>query len=135
MLLLQLSFLAVRVQCRFGATRCSPLMATIDSDPDSVWAELQSQAAAVASPILAPYLKKSITSKSSVAGALATLLSSKIACDDTGLPEDLLASQLFELLSPQSAASCADLTTVLELDPAAPPLLAVFMHFKGFLGL
>ena len=135
MLLLQLSLLAVRVPTHFTAPRCSPMMATIDSDPDSVWAAVQSQAAAVASPILAPYLKKSITSKSSVSGALATLLASKIASDDAGLPEDLLATQLFELLSPQSAASCADLTTVLELDPAAPPLLAVFMHFKGFLGL
>ena len=27
------------------------------------------------------------------------------------------------------------LDQALELDPAAPPLLAVFMHFKGFLGL
>ena len=97
MLLLQLSLLAVRVPTHFTAPRCSLMMTVIDSDPDSVWAELQSQAAAVASPILAPYLKKSITSKSSVAGALATLLSSKIASDDTGLPEDLLATQLFEL--------------------------------------
>ena len=41
--------------------------------------------------------------------------------------------------SPQSAVSCADLTKVLELDPAAPPLLATprrhrQRQHKGFLG-
>ena len=63
------------------------------------------------------------------------MLAGKIAADDNGLPRDVLADELCTLLEGHGSAIERDLVSVVESDPAAPELLTVFCHFKGFLAL
>lgn len=67
--------------------------------------------------------------------ALASVLAGKIAADGNGLPRSALAEELYTLLQGKREAIERDLLVVVDSDPAAPELLTVFCHFKGFLAL
>ena len=105
----------------------------------AVWSEVCAQAATVSdsSPLLTPYLERTIGRHTSLPEALAGVLSDKIADDALGLSNSGLAEELAQLLSAprECAAMTSDLLAVAESDPASPQLLSVLLHFKGFLAL
>lgn len=104
---------------------------------DLVWTAIRGQAAAASSsPVLAPFFQTTISSQSTLPKALAGVLARKIASD--GLtPCDPLADELACIFGEPAVCKLitSDLVAVVEADPAAPELLTVLLHFKGFLAL
>ena len=102
----------------------------------TVWSKVVAQAAEAGqgSAVLAPFLSRVVTSRATLPEAVGHYLADKIAC---GVPRDPLAHELAELLGePRTcAAMVADLVCVAESDPAAPELLTILLHYKGFLAL
>lgn len=99
-----------------------------------MWSSIQSQAsnAASTSSVLEEYFAKTVTRHSTLPDALASALAGKLASND--VPRDLLEQELAALLAEPDvcAAVVRDLDAVVEADPAAPDLLTVMLHFKGF---
>lgn len=105
----------------------------------AVWTAVRTEASQVSalSPVLAPFYTLAVEAHPTLPAALAAQMSTSVADYAPGIPPGLLAAQLTDLLSePTVAAACAsDLLAVVEADPAAPSLLTVMLHFKGFRAL
>lgn len=107
-------------------------------DSAAVWSTVREQAAeAKTSPVLAPFLDHAIDAHATLPHAVAHMLSRKLASCDDGLPPALLESELATRLTEPTvcAALTSDLLCVVAADPAAPSLLTVLLHFKGFAAL
>ena len=104
--------------------------------PNEVWQSIKQQASIAASTplsaLMRPYLEDSIGSHASLAPATAALLTERLG---GALDSEKLTLVLEDRLAPAEALLARDLNAVVEGDPAAPELLTVFLHFKGFLAL
>ena len=102
--------------------------------PNEVWHSIKQQASVAAtsplSALMRPYLNEAIGSHSSLAPATAALLTERLG---GALDSEKLTLVLEDRLDETLLAR--DLNAVVEGDPAAPELLTVFLHFKGFLAL
>jgi len=104
---------------------------------DLVWTAIRGQAAAASSsPVLAQFFQTTISSESTLPNALAAVLARKIASDSL-TPCEPLADELACIFGEPAVCKLitSDLLAVVEADPAAPELLTVLLHFKGFLAL
>ena len=105
--------------------------------PSETWQQIKAQASVAANSkpmaaLLRPYLNKAIGSYASLAPATAALLTERLG---GALDSEKLTLVLEDRLVPAEALLARDLNAVVEGDPAAPELLTVFLHFKGFLAL
>jgi len=102
-----------------------------------VWNLLHTEASALASQsaLLRGYLSGAVLAHGTVASSLAHVLADRLS--GNGLDRTHVAPVLAEhLASPDIVrATLADLTQVVNIDPCAPDLLTVLLHFKGFHGL
>ena len=102
--------------------------------PSETWQQIKAQASVAAdskpmAALLRPYLNEAI-SHASLAPATAALLTERLG---GALDSEKLMLVLEDRLDETLLAR--DLNAVVEGDPAAPELLTVFLHFKGFLAL
>ena len=102
--------------------------------PSETWQQIKAQASVAAdskpmAALLRPYLNEAI-SHASLAPATAALLTERLG---GALDSEKLTLVLEDRLDETLLAR--DLNAVVEGDPAAPELLTVFLHFKGFLAL
>ena len=134
----ELSMLQPSTAARGAAEAESAANDAAAEETTAVWTRIRDQAvaASASSPVLAPFLESAIYTHETLPDALASVLADKIATG-AALPRDLLAEQLSSLLrEPRTlAALTRDLLAVVESDPAAPQLLTVMLHYKGFLAL
>ena len=104
--------------------------------PNEVWQSIKQQASVAAtsplSALMRPYLNEAIGSHKKLAPATAALLTERLG---GALDSEKLMLVLEDRLAPAEALLARDLNAVVEGDPAAPELLTVFLHFKGFLAL
>ena len=104
--------------------------------PNEVWHSIKQQASVAASSelsaLMRPYLNEAIGSHKKLAPATAALLTERLG---GALDSEKLMLVLEDRLAPAEALLARDLNAVVEGDPAAPELLTVFLHFKGFLAL
>ena len=103
--------------------------------PSETWQQIKAQASVAAcsnslSALMRPYLENAIGSHASLAPATAALLTERLG---GALDSEKLTLVLEDRLDETLLAR--DLNAVVEGDPAAPELLTVFLHFKGFLAL
>ena len=103
--------------------------------PNEVWHSIKQQASVAASSeslsaLMRPYLNVAIGSHDSLAPATAALLTERLG---GALDSEKLTLVLEDRLDETLLAR--DLNAVVEGDPAAPELLTVFLHFKGFFAL
>ena len=105
---------------------------------DPVWTRLRGEAEAMAARevALAAFLDASILRHGRLEEALAYYLARKMGGDDLGA---FAASEIFEAAmaaDPEiGAAARADLSAVLERDPACQTLAEAFLYYKGFQAL
>ena len=104
--------------------------------PSEVWQSIKQQASVAASSplsaLMRPYLEDAIGSYPSLAPATAALLTERLG---GALDSEKLTLVLEDRLAPAEDLLARDLNAVVEGDPAAPELLTVFLHFKGWLAL
>ena len=120
-----------------AAQLCSAADEEVAGLTDLVWTAICGQAAAASSsPVLAPFFQTTISSQSTLPKALARVLARKIALDGLTLCYPL-ADELACIFGEPAVCKLitSDLLAVVEADPAAPELLTVLLHFKGFLAL
>jgi serine O-acetyltransferase len=120
-----------------AAQLCSAADEEVADLTDLVWTAIRGQAAAASSsPVLAPFFQTTISSESTLPNALAAVLARKIASDSL-TPCEPLADELACIFGEPAVCKLitSDLLAVVEADPAAPELLTVLLHFKGFLAL
>ena len=121
-----------------GAADMTGMVVPSSVSTSEIFAQITSQAAtaAEASAVMAPHLNEMVMSHSTLPDAIAAVISSRIS-SGSALPRDILATELSQLLGEptNAAAAASDLLAVVESDPAAPDLLTVMLHFKGFLAL
>ena len=104
--------------------------------PSETWQQIKAQASVAANSksmaaLLRPYLNEAI-SHASLAPATAALLTERLG---GALDSEKLTLVLEDRLAPAEELLARDLNAVVEGDPAAPELLTVFLHFKGWLAL
>ena len=124
-------------QCTFTRRACDlHAVAAAALQPNEVWHSIKQQASVAAtsplSALMRPYLNKAIGSYASLAPATAALLTERLG---GALDSEKLMLVLEDRLAPAEELLARDLNAVVEGDPAAPELLTVFLHFKGFLAL
>ena len=90
----------------------------------------QSEAASASSPVLRTYMGRAIERHDTLADAVAALLAERFS--DGDLPRGELEEELAPPLRDCADALARDLEAVVASDPAAPDLLSVLLHFKGF---
>jgi serine O-acetyltransferase len=99
-----------------------------------VWDVVRQEAetARASSPILERYLAKAVLGHESLSASMAHVLADRLS--GNGIEREDLAPLLAELLAhPETARrSLADLLQVVNIDPCAPNMLTVLLHFKGF---
>lgn len=102
-----------------------------------IWDQIRAEAKSLSSQneLLSGYLKGSIISHETLTHSLAHILADRL--NGNGLDRAHLTPVLLEHLSDLhiSRATLADLMQVVCIDPCAPDLLTVLLHFKGFHGL
>jgi len=105
--------------------------------PSETWQQIKAQASVAAdskpmAALMRPYLENAIGSHKSLAPATAALLTERLG---GALDSEKLTLVLEDRLAPAEDLLARDLNAVVEGDPAAPELLTVFLHFKGWLAL
>jgi serine O-acetyltransferase len=105
---------------------------------NKIWLQLriEGEAAAKAEPQLAALIKSSLLAHATLEHAVAHRVASLLACSD--LPADLIRHIYDSAFAQQkdfNAIFCADLSAVLERDPACSRLIEPFLYFKGFAAL
>jgi serine O-acetyltransferase len=104
----------------------------------AIWRDLRREAAEIArqEPFLAPHIEVVLLGHEAFEDALAGLIAHKLY-DDT-LAEGALAELVRAAVADDptiAGAALADLTAVIERDPAAGCLINPFLYFKGYQGL
>ncbi|KAJ1622881.1 trimeric LpxA-like protein [Pavlovales sp. CCMP2436] len=104
---------------------------------EQIWDSIRAEAQTLASRngLLAGYLAESVLAHETISSSLAHVLADRIS--GSGLDRALVAPLLLELLAEEEVArkTLADLVQVVAIDPCAPDMLTVLLHFKGFHGL
>ena len=104
---------------------------------DQVWRNIRSetQQAATAEPVLAPFLQATILDHSSMGGALSYHLSSKLA--STAMPATMLRDIMDGAFAEPAVieAAARDIKATVDRDSACSLFSTPFLYFKGFLAL
>jgi serine O-acetyltransferase len=105
---------------------------------DSVWQQMLAEAETIvkAEPQLATFITSSLLAHETLEQAVAHRVASILACDN--LPPDLIRSLYEKVLKERpdfGAVFRADLSAVLDRDPACARLIEPFLFFKGFAAL
>lgn len=99
-----------------------------------VWEAVHKEAGLLASKneVLKTYLSGAVIAHESITSSLAHVLADKLS--GNGILREMIEPVLAETLADPAAvrATLADLLQVVTIDPCAPDLLTVLMHFKGF---
>jgi len=106
-----------------------------DTPADPLWAGLRKEVAAIArrEPLLASYLHATVLKHRSLESALSFLLSGKLESPYlTALSLHDILRQGFRAAPEVKEAIRADLTAVVDRDPAAGSPAVPFLYFKGF---
>ncbi|MCF4164953.1 serine O-acetyltransferase [Zavarzinia compransoris] len=106
--------------------------------PADVWGALVDHAGRIArdEPLLTRLARHWILSKPDFATALGAMLADKMSCEMT--PRDTVAELVAQAITDEpdiAAATLADLSAILERDPAVVGAAHPFMFFKGFQAL
>ncbi len=110
-----------------------PLQSLVETD--LVWQSIRDAAEKVAlrEPLLQQRLSRLVLNQATLAGSMAAVLASRLACVDM-LEQELLAliKGLFEQDAVILQQTTADLEAVKARDPACPEYLHVLLNLKGF---
>jgi serine O-acetyltransferase len=107
-------------------------------EADAVWRQLRAEGETLAKtePQLAAYVFAALLAHGTLGQAVAARVALMLACDE--LPGDLIRNLYEKAITQQPALNelfRADLSAVLERDPACTRLIEPFLYFKGYAAL